>query len=206
MAVDLTMENKPITSSAISSPMVVFLDFEASSLSKLSYPIEVAWVFENGVSETHLIRPAPQWTDWDMEAEAVHHISRDTLSEQGAPHDVVARRMVEQLSGHDLFASAPSWDGKWLSALLRAAKLPRHALRLRDSDEARTEAAARILTPVIPPELLHIRVADLLTLVDIRREAGQPAHRALPDAQDEQSHWLEVVTEAKAIAYKAQQV
>ena len=31
--------------------------------------------------------------------------------------------MVEVLSGHDLCASAPSWDGKWLSALLRAADI-----------------------------------------------------------------------------------
>src|SRR6188474_3495839 len=99
---------KPITLSVASSPMIVFLDFEASSLAKLSYPIEVAWVFEDGPSETHLIRPAPQWTDWDMDAEAIHHISRETLQNEGTPHDVVARRMVDQLSGHDLFASAPS--------------------------------------------------------------------------------------------------
>jgi hypothetical protein len=39
--------------------MIVFLDFEASSLARHSYPIEVAWVFEDGASEAHLIRPAP---------------------------------------------------------------------------------------------------------------------------------------------------
>lgn len=137
---------KPITPVLVSSPMVVFLDFEASSLAKLSYPIEVAWVFEDGASETHLIQPAPQWTDW---------------------------------------------DGKWLSALLRAAKLPRHALRLRDSDEARAEAARNILAPLVPADRIHIEIADLLTLVEVRRAGGQRAHRALADAQDEQRHWLE---------------
>jgi len=142
---------KPVTPPVTSPPMVVFLDFEASSLAKLSYPIEVAWVFEDGASETHLIQPAPQWTDWDAEAEAIHRISRETLQNEGDPHDAVARRMVDQLSGHSLFASAPSWDGKWLSALLRAAKLPRHALRLRDSDEALAEAARDILAPSCPP-------------------------------------------------------
>lgn len=186
--------------------MVVFLDFEASSLAKLSYPIEVGWVFEDGTSESHLIQPAPQWTDWDMEAEAVHHISRETLQNEGALHDVVARRMVDRLSGHHLFASAPSWDGKWLSALLRAAKLPRHALRLRDSDEARAEAARRILSPVVPHDRLHIEIADLLTLVEVRRAGGQPAHRALADAQDEQRHWLEVVSGAEAVARKLARV
>lgn len=183
--------------------MTVFLDFEASSLSKHSYPIEIAWVFENGVSETHLIQPAPQWTEWDDEAEAVHHITRQTLQDEGSPHEVVARRMVDQLSGHELFASAPSWDGKWLSALLRAAKLPRHALRLRDSEDARAEAARAILAPVVPADRLHVEIADLLTLVEVRRANGQPAHRALADAQDEQQHWLDVVSEAKAIAQKA---
>lgn len=182
--------------------MAVFLDFEASSLAKLSYPIEVAWVFEDGSSEAHLIKPAQQWTDWDSEAEAIHHIARETLQVEGSPHGVVAQRMVDQLSGHNLFASAPSWDGKWLSALLRAAKLPRHALRLRDSDEARAEAARAILAPVVPADRLHIEIADVLARVEVRRTGGQPVHRALADAQDEQQHWLEVVSEAKAVAQK----
>lgn len=190
----------PVTQPALFTPMAVFLDFEASSLSKHSYPIEVAWVFEDGASEAHLIQPAPQWTEWDEEAEAVHHIARHILHEEGAPHDVVARRMVDQLSGHNLFASAPSWDGKWLSALLRAAKLPRHALRVRDSEEARIEAARAILAPVVPADRLHVEIADLVALVEVRRANGQPAHRALADAQDEQQHWLDVVAEAKAVA------
>jgi hypothetical protein len=50
--------------------MLAFLDFEASSLGKKSYPIEVAWVFEDGTSESHLIKPAPEWTDWDPAAQA----------------------------------------------------------------------------------------------------------------------------------------
>jgi hypothetical protein len=141
-------------------------------------------VFEDGTSETHLIRPAPQWTDWDAEAEAVHHISRDMLQSAGTSHEVVARRMVDQLSGHDLFASAPSWDGKWLSALLRAAKLPRHALRLRDCEDARAEGARRILAPVVPSEQLHIAIADVLTLAEVRRTGSPSAHRALADAED----------------------
>jgi len=180
--------------------MFVFLDFEASSLAKLSYPIEVAWVFEDGASEAHLIRPAAQWDDWDEEAEAVHRISRDVLRAEGSAHDMVARRMVEQLDGHMLFASAPSWDGKWLSALLRAAKLPRHALRVRDTDEARAETARRILAPTVPADRLHIEIADLLALVDVRRTTGQPAHRALADAQDEHRHWLDVVEAARELA------
>lgn len=50
--------------------MLAFLDFEASSLAERSYPIEVGWVFEDGAGEAHLIRSAPEWTDWTIAAEA----------------------------------------------------------------------------------------------------------------------------------------
>ena len=56
---------------------IAFLDFEASSLGKQGYPIEVAWVLSNGEEESHLIRPDPTWTDWDLKAEAIHGIARD---------------------------------------------------------------------------------------------------------------------------------
>lgn len=69
--------------------MFVFLDFEASSLSKQSYPIEVAWVFEDGRHRSHLIRPTPEWTDWSHEAEQIHGISRSLLLTEGhSVHDV----------------------------------------------------------------------------------------------------------------------
>lgn len=170
--------------------MLVFLDFEASSLAKLSYPIEVAWVFEDGRAEAHLIRPAPSWTDWDDGAEAIHHIARSKLLSEGEPHDVVGRRMVDQLVGHDLLASAPSWDGKWLSALLRGAGLERRALRLRDTDEAIDEVAREVLAPVVLPDLLDATVDNLLTLIGVRAPGKLPAHRALADAEAERQRWL----------------
>jgi hypothetical protein len=179
--------------------MLVFLDFEASSLAKLSYPIEVAWVFEDGSEESHLIRPPAQWTDWDMAAEAIHHIPRARIEAEGTPHDMVARRMVEVLTGHDLFASAPSWDGKWLSALLRAAKLPRHALRLRDTEEAQRETATAILRPVVPAASLGVAVADVIALAEVR-ERDVPAHRALADAREEWDHWCTVKRAAESQA------
>ncbi len=168
--------------------MFVFLDFEASSLAKKSYPIEVAWVFEDGTEESHLIRPPLQWSDWDDEAEAIHHITRAEIEANGTPHDVVAQRMIDVLSGHALFASAPSWDGKWLSALLRAAKQPRHALRLRDSEEAQRETATAILRGVVPDVELGRAVADAVVLGEVR-DHDVPAHRALADARDEWRRW-----------------
>ena len=165
--------------------MLVFLDFEASSLARHSYPVEVAWVFEDGTSESHLIRPAPGWDDWDMQAEAIHHIPRATLQREGMPHDALARRMVELLSGHDLTASAPSWDGKWLSALLRAAGLPRHTLRLRDTEEVQRETARAILETRIAAEHLEAEIERLRLAAIQALPKAAPAHRALADAQAE---------------------
>ena len=161
--------------------MLVFLDFEASSLRKNGYPIEVAWVFADGTHESHLIKPAPGWTDWDRNAQAVHNVPRELLDAEGTPHDIVANRMIDALTGHDIRATAPSWDGKWLSTLLRAAGLPRHALRLADSDDAHLDAARDILRAHVPAGELDHAARDVVAIVTFRR-AEIVAHRALPDA------------------------
>ncbi len=176
--------------------MLVFLDFEASSLAKRSFPIEVGWVFEDGRSEAHLIRPAPGWDDWDADAERIHGISRPSLDEKGAPFDDVARRMVEVLAGHDLLGSAPSWDGKWLSALLRAAGFPKHTLRLRDTDEAQRETATAVLAGAVAPDAIEREVEDVIVLTGVRERHGPPAHRALADAEEERQRWIAVRAEA----------
>ncbi|WP_380784870.1 transcriptional regulator [Sphingomonas sp. R86521] len=176
--------------------MLVFLDFEASSLAKRGFPIEVAWVFEDGRSEAHLIKPAPGWDDWDVDAERIHGIPRATLERDGTPHDVVARRMVEILTGHDLLASAPSWDGKWLSALLRASDLPRHAIRLRDTEVAQRATSRALLAAVVPSESLDAEVEDIIVLTGVRDRHGPAAHRALADAEEERQRWMAVRDEA----------
>jgi hypothetical protein len=168
--------------------MHVFLDFEASSLAKESYPIEVAWVFEDGTAESHLIRPAEDWTDWDESAAAVHGIARTDLLASGEPHDEIARHMLTVLAGHRLFASSPSWDGKWLSVLLRAAGLPRHALRLDDTDAAQLEAALAGLGKAWPEPQRRPRAEALVARIRAA-DTGPVAHRALPDAWHERDLW-----------------
>lgn len=184
------------------APALVFLDFEASSLAKRGYPIEVAWVFADaryGQEETHLIRPAPKWTDWDPEAEAVHGISRDTLAGKGEPFDRVAARMVEVLGGHTLLASAPSWDGKWLSALLRTAGWPRHTLRLGSTAAARRACVEQLLKDAQwPSASMAEAINAVLENEQNLRPVGGTAHRALPDAQAERARWLAAGDAARA--------
>jgi hypothetical protein len=177
--------------------MFVFLDFEASSLGRHSYPIEVGWAFEDGRGESHLIRPAPGWNDWDAAAEAIHHIPRTLLLEEGEPHTLVAHRMIDQLSDDDLLASAPSWDGKWLSTLLRAAGLPRHALRLRDTETAQRDCARSRLSHALSGQPLEQAIDELVVLAQVRRHGATPRHRALADAEDERQRWIDLCDAAE---------
>lgn len=173
--------------------MRVFLDFEASSLSKKdSYPIEVGWVYEDGREAAYLIRPAPKWVEWDEAAQAVHGISRKTLMRDGTPHDVVCDRLVAALKDHDIYASSASWDGHWLSMLLRGAGKPRHMMRLHDSDEAFAEAAwARL-----GPEADEAEVADAIARAREAVEVEPASHRALADARREWRIWQELMKPA----------
>ena len=178
--------------------MRVFMDFEASGLTADSYPIEVAWVFEDGSGgESHLIRPAPGWTAWTVVAETVHNITRQTLEDQGAGAETVARRMVDALSGHDLFASSPEWDGKWLSDLLEAGGFPRERLSLRDTEAAQAELIAETLgidlatAPRDPGEELPTAVETIMVLAQME-ERRPHHHRALDDAEEERLRWLRV--------------
>jgi hypothetical protein len=177
--------------------MHVFLDFEASSLAKRSYPIEVAWIFEDRRSASYLIRPAPGWIDWDGEAEKLHGISRADILERGTPHDEVAHVMLDQLSDHAVHVTAPSWDGKWLSVLLRAASLPRHALRLREADDAHLQGARALLAGAVPDGALNEAAAVILARVREETSHRAPIHRALPDAELELEVWLEVARIAR---------
>lgn len=176
--------------------MRAFLDFEASSLAQDSYPIEVGWVFEDGSGEEHLIRPARAWKDWAADAAALHGLTRERLVAEGEPHDRVARRILATLGPHEVYVSAPSWDGKWLSTLFRAAKIPRHAMRFKPTAQAHAEAVAQALgrTPSAQ-ELATIVAAARLAIAD------QPVrHRAKADAEQELRLWREVSRLARAAA------
>ncbi|MBB3017778.1 hypothetical protein FHR70_000818 [Microvirga lupini] len=183
-------------------PEIAFLDFEASSLGKHGYPIEVAWVLSNGEEESHLIQPDPTWTDWDLEAETIHGLSRDRLHAEGAAVTDVARRMMSALKGYTLYATAPSWDGKWLSRLLRSAGLPRHALRLQDTEELHQQTVREALIGMNVPVDLHDELMKRVLSQAQRKddELGPAEHRALADARREMRLWLDIRHRTQEIA------
>lgn len=96
----------------------LFLDFEASSLGKHSYPISVAYTLPNtNEVEEHLIKPRADWTDWSYEAQALHGITRERLLADGQEARSVALRMNEALRGQTLLTDALNYDQFWLERL-----------------------------------------------------------------------------------------
>lgn len=111
------MEASPIENFAI-------LDFEASSLSRTSWPIEVglSWV-EGGAIQTwaSLIRPHADWdpADWSQQSAAVHGICLEDLRD--APHAAdVVRTLFKVLEARRLVSDAPEFESRWLARLLLA--------------------------------------------------------------------------------------
>ncbi len=100
----------------------VFIDFEASSLSSDSWPIEVglAWCEGKRVAvESKLIRPRPDWpeSDWNAESQAVHGIPRSDLDDASTADDVTIW-LLDTVEGRPLFSDAPEFDQRWMNRLL----------------------------------------------------------------------------------------
>jgi len=157
---------------------ISFLDFEASSLSKRSYPIEVAWSGQDGSIESHLISPAgiEAWTDWDPEAEKVHGISRRELAAAGLAPQAVCDRMIDQLTGKAIYTDAPRFDGAWLGALFSACGR-NSGFELRNFDD--------LLVQIICPNQAG-RTQGLVTIEILKQEARRQnprRHRASWDVE-----------------------
>lgn len=111
----------------------VFIDFEASSLFN-GYPIEVGIAtldLDTGAidAEARLIRPSEAWRrmTWDLQAEKIHGISLETLTETGADAAEAAQWTAERLSAGRFYSDAPDFDGLWLALLLEEGGLDRPA-------------------------------------------------------------------------------
>jgi hypothetical protein len=92
------------------------IDFEASGLSKQSYPIEVG--LTNGSDDYQaLIKPMDHWQYWSEEAEAVHRITRIQLESDGLNPAHVAHILNHKLSEQTVYCDSVQWDGFWCNVL-----------------------------------------------------------------------------------------
>lgn len=102
---------------------LAFIDFEASGLGPFSWPIEVGWALEDGVTDAVLISPSPSWSmdAWDPKAERLHGISLRVLSDLGLDPAEACKRIEAALAGRTVYSDAPDWDGFWMLRLFQAA-------------------------------------------------------------------------------------
>lgn len=104
---------------------LVVIDFEASSLSEGSWPVEVgiSWIERGELrSWASLIRPDAGWSmdHWSIASAAVHRIPLETLS-SASPAKEVADTLITLVAGKRLVSDAPTFERMWLSKLLAAA-------------------------------------------------------------------------------------
>ncbi len=92
------------------------IEFEASGLNPLSYPIEVG--LTNGDSNYQsLILPLPHWKHWCKKAQGVHGINRDILLKEGNSSIVVANNLNALLEGKTIYCDSVRWDSFWCNVL-----------------------------------------------------------------------------------------
>jgi hypothetical protein len=118
------MTNVVPTALPIALPIAV-LDFEASSLSSNSYPIEAGWaVIDRNLaihSDSQLIRPVHSWTDWSVKAEALHGLSRAELEAKGASPASVVAALEHAFAGMAVLSADPDHEAHWADRLYTAA-------------------------------------------------------------------------------------
>ena len=161
----LAMAQSPAMNSL---PNLIFLDTEASSLGPDSCPIEVAWTRIDGYTDSFLIEPAPNWTDWDSFTElTVHRVSRTELKARGISVEQAAHRLNRSLQGQRVLVDSLTWDGFWIKRLLDAAAIES-----------------------------QFDIQDMWGYLGrwIKTNAARPKHRALADAQLNRDQFLKALT------------
>jgi hypothetical protein len=156
------------------------IDVEASGFGRGSYPIEVGLALGDGSRHCLLVAPAPDWHHWDVEAEAIHGISRQCLLTHGCPVHDVARRLNELLRKRTAYTDAWSYDMSWIGKLYDAAGVPQ-GFRIADIAELMTEAQL---------DRWHTTKDIVVQQLGLRR------HRASGDARILQETWRQVTRQA----------
>jgi len=158
-----------------------FLDVEASSLNKNSYPIEIAWSDSLGNIECHLINPyaIDTWTDWDYESQQIHGLSRKTCREQGVHPKWLCDKMSDSIRPNEtIYADGGSFDEYWVDTLYGAgSKLGFAQFRIVHSDSIMMDELKKT-------EKSTIKRFNLFE--ELKREAREiviDRHRATVDVQ-----------------------
>lgn len=95
----------------------VIIDVEASGFDPKGYPIEIGLALTSGERYSSLILPVEEWTHWDLNAEKIHHIKRDTLLSHGKPVREVSEKLNLILHGKTAYTDGWVVDKPWIDKL-----------------------------------------------------------------------------------------
>ncbi|WP_058275035.1 hypothetical protein [Ruegeria atlantica] len=159
--------------------MNIFIDFEASSLSSQSWPIEVGMAWLEGrkvVVKGRLIIPRVEWdpNDWDPKSEKVHGLQYSAVTTTGSDADEVSDWLLDIVQENTLISDAPDFDQRWLDHLLR-----RPGPRIMDFDQAAWNTFSD----------RGNRASSVLSRVYKTKSNRPTTHRAGPDAADLAYAW-----------------
>lgn len=156
---------------------VRFIDVEASSLFKTSYPIEVAAATVDMQVESMLIRPLPHWglEDWSFESENVHNISRRMLEQEGQDAKLVALRSNALLRGRYVFSDNPGFDNRWFQRLFADVDV-KMEFGAQDYEPLRSPAMKIAVRTMSPEEMGRIERKVEMVYLHTHR-AGDDARR-----------------------------
>jgi hypothetical protein len=165
----------------ISIPII--LDIEASGFGRGSYPIEIGLAMPDTNAHCYLIKPQPDWQHWEDEAEALHHLSRDTLRRFGHEVDIVANKLNHFLQGQTVYSDAWSNDSTWLAQLFEC------------SNTLQDFRIEHLLTVTSEAQLA---IWDK-TRQRVIEECGYQRHRASGDAKIIQTTWLRTLALSQVV-------
>jgi hypothetical protein len=182
--------------------VIYFVDLEASSLEPSSFPIEVAWVDENGQGEGYLVRPESLWlvdpSAWSPQAERLHGISLAQLAAEGKPAAWVARRVLAVLGPERAvgITDVAGWDQAWLSKLLDVVRRDRHPRLISFPHLAKRDlqqVVDRLQMQGVPHDQIADRCTEIFNMSGDREQMRHRVrHRALPDAEGLWWRWREL--------------
>lgn len=157
------------------------IDIEASGFGPLSYPIEIGIVLASGKGYCSLIKPQPQWTHWDHNAQVIHQLSRDTLEKHGNDVFTVANELNTLLAGQTVYSDGWVVDKPWLITLFHAACIPQKF----------TISALEMILSESQMNIWHETKASIL------ENSHFPRHRASTDAKVIQETYIRTFHYAK---------
>ena len=100
------------------------IDIEASGFGAHSYPVEIGVTREDGGKFCQLVKPYPDWTHWEQEAESLHGLSREHLLAHGNDGTAVCLALNDFLKGTTVYSDGWVVDHPWLIKLFSTAGVP----------------------------------------------------------------------------------